>query len=447
MTRPPIKYVQNSTGQHLAYWTFGEGSPDIVWVPNFVGHTDAYWMHEPMAQFLRRVASIGRLTTFDRAGTGGSDPIEPDELPTMEQWMDDVRAVMDAEGIERPVLLAMDAGGPIACTFAATHPDRCSALVLVASFARLERSDDTPFGYPPELRGKAIDAWLELWGNGGQIEITAPSVAGQDAWREWFAFMERLSGPVRMRRPIFEIIASLDVRDVLPAVHVPTLVLHRTGDRWVDVEHGRYLARRIPNARLVELPGEDHYPFLDSDPMLAEIREFLTGARDETVDDRVLATVLFTDIVDSTVRAAELGDRRWAELLDRHDETVRDALRRFRGREIKTTGDGFLATFDGPARAVRCARAIRDAARALGIEIRAGLHTGEMERRGDDVGGLSVHVGARVAALAQAGEVLVSQTVKDLTIGSGLTFRDRGARELKGIPGEWRIYALDDIAA
>lgn len=445
MSRPPIKYVKNAAGLNVAYWTFGEGPPDILWVPNFTGNCDVLWMHEPLARYLRKLSSIGRLTAFDSSGTGGSDPIEPDKLPTIEQWMDDVRAVMDAEKIDRATLFAFDSGGPVVTTFAATHPDRCASLILVNSYARLQRADDYPPGVPEELNSQAIDFWLSIWGTGSQLAITAPSLADDESWREWFAMLERLSGPPMMRRPVFEMISSIDVRDVLPTVHVPTLVIHRTGDRWIRVGHGRYLAEHIADAQYIELQGDDHYPFIgDTESILREVRAFVGGAREEFVEDRVLATVLFTDIVDSTKHAARLGDQRWRDLLDRHDDAVRDALGLFRGREVKTTGDGFLATFDGPARAVRCARKVKDTAHSMGIEIRAGLHCGEMEMRRDDVGGLAVHVGARVAALAGAGEVLVSQTVKDLTIGSGLSFVDRGVQSLKGIPGEWRIYALDD---
>jgi class 3 adenylate cyclase len=445
MSRPPIKYVENAAGLNVAYWTHGEGPPEILWVPNFTGNCDVLWMHEPMARYLRKLSSIGRLTSFDSSGTGGSDPIEPDKLPTMEQWMDDVRAVMDAEKIDRATMFAFDSGGPVVMTFAATHPDRVAGLILVNSFARLQRADDYPQGYPPELNAQAVDFWLSIWGTGSQLAITAPSLAGDESWQEWFAMLERMSGPPLMRRPVFEMISSIDVRDVLPALHVPTLVLHRAGDRWIRVAHGRYLAENIPDAKYMEMEGEDHYPFIgDTESILREVRAFVAGAREEWVEDRVLATVLFTDMVDSTKHAARLGDRQWRVLLDRHDEAFRDVLAQFRGREVKTTGDGFLATFDGPARAVRCARKVRDAALSLGIEVRAGLHCGEMEVRGDDVGGLAVHVGARVAAMADAGEVLVSQTVKDLTIGSGLTFVDRGLTTLKGIPGEWRIYAVAD---
>lgn len=443
MKRPPIKYAKNLAGRNVAYWTFGEGPPDILWMSNFSGVNDGTWMWEPTARFLRGMSSIARTTHFDCSGTGGSDPIEGNRIPTLEDWMDEARIVMDAEGIERATLVGVDSGGPASIVFAATHPDRCAGLFLFNTFATLTRDDEYPFGYPAELRDKAIAMWLNQWGTGGQLALTAPSVADDEDMRDWMGFLERMSGPVSMRRPIFEMIAGLDVRPILPTLQVPTLVVHRTRDRWLLPEHGKYLAENIPGARYVEHPGIDHYPFFgDVDAVLAELGEFVTGVRaDRHDEERVLATVLFTDIVDSTRLAAEAGDRTWRLTLDRHDNAVRDAIKRFRGREIKTMGDGFLATFDGPARAVRCAHAIRTAAGSLGLQIRAGLHCGEVELRGEDVGGISVHVGSRVAELADPGEVLVSQTVKDLTIGSDLVFQDRGIHELKGVPGDWRVYA------
>lgn len=449
MARPEFKYAVNRAGLNLSYCTLGDGSPHILWVPNFVGRVDTFWLNPSLTRFLTRLAAFGRLTAFDMAGTGGSDPIAPDELPTMEQWMDDVRAVLDAESIERVTLFAMDSAGAVATVFAATHPDRVESLILFGSYARLESAEGYPIGYPPELRARGIDRWMRMWGTGGQLEWTAPSVADDPTAREWMGFVERASGPRRMWRATFEGIAAIDVRDVLPVVRVPTLVLHRSGDRWLGPEHGRYLAENIAGARYVEIEGDDHYPwFGDTDPILREVRGFISGASDAAGDDdRALATLLFTDIVDSTARAATMGDARWRDLLDRHDDGVRAALQRFRGREVKTTGDGFLATFDGPARAVRCALSIREVARDLGIEVRAGLHTGEVEMRGEDVSGLSVALASRVASLAGAGEVLVSQTVKDLTIGSGLGFDEHGTHEMKGVPGEWRLYAASESPA
>lgn len=444
MTRPEYKYAINRAGLNLSYCTLGDGPNTILWVPNFVGRVDVLWLNPSMNRFLGRLATVGRLVAFDMAGMGGSDPIAPDELPTMEQWMDDVRVILDAESIERVTLICMDSAAAPGALFAATHPDRVSGMVLFGSFARLERDDDYPLGIPRELRERAVDGWMRVWGTGKQLTITSPSLANDEITREWSAFIERASGPRRLWRPIFEMIAQIDIRDVLPAIRVPTLVMHRTDDHWVNVELGRWLAQHIPGARFAELPGDDHYPFFgDSEAVLREIRAFVSGEHDVAgAEDRALATLLFTDIVDSTARAADLGDSQWRVLLDRHDDGVRAALGRFRGREVKTMGDGFLATFDGPARAVRCALEITDLARAIGLQVRAGLHTGEIEIRGEDVAGIAVALAARVAASAGPGEVLTSQTVKDLTIGSGLAFDDRGAYALKGLPGEWRLYAV-----
>jgi len=440
--KPRYAYVQNASGLNVSYLTLGRGSQDIVWMPNFTGRMDAAWLNPILQRFLRRLASIGRLLSFDTSGTGGSDPIPPDQLPTMEQWMDDIRAVMDAEGSERATLFAMDSAGALAMVFAATHPDRVQRLVLANSYARLASDHDYPLGFPLEAQRAGVEWWLKRWGTGTQLELTAPSIAGDESYRDWMGFVERSSAPRRMWRAIFEMIGSIDVRHVLPAIRVPTLVIHRAGDRWIPAALGRFVADSIAGARFVEVPGEDHYPWLgDTEPIFAEVRPFVTGPNVLAFDeDRALATLLFTDIVGSTARAAEIGDARWRDLLDRHDDGVRIALDRFRGREIKTTGDGFLASFDGPARAVRCALAIAAFARDLGIEVRAGLHTGEVELRGDDIAGLSVALASRVAALAGPGQVLTSQTVKDLTIGSGLGFDDRGMHTLKGVPGEWRVF-------
>jgi class 3 adenylate cyclase len=443
-----MKYAKNASGLHIAYWTLGDRAPDIVYIPNFVTTGDLFWAVDTTAEFLRRLATIGRLTQFDTSGTGGSDSIPPNELPTMERWMDDVRVVLDAEGIDRATLIAHDSGGPSACLFAASHPDRTAGLVLVGSYARLYDAPDYAWGYPSARMEEGIQRWLQAWGTGAQLELTAPSFSGDNTMRDWFGLMER-TVRMGMRRPIFEMICSIDVRDVLPAIRVPTLVIHRAGDRYIRVGNGRYLAEHIPGAKYVELPGDDHYMFFgDTDAILDEIREFVTGAREEAQStDRVLATLMFTDIVDSTRRAAELGDRRWRSLIDRHDETTREALRRYSGREVKTTGDGFLATFDGPARAIRCAVAIRESVRSLGLELRAGLHTGEVELRGEDIGGIAVHIGARVMSNAGPSEVLVSGAVPPLVAGSGIEFQDRGIGELKGVPGEWRLFAVKTSAA
>lgn len=438
-----MKFARNRSGLHIAYTTLGEGPPHLVWVPNFTSHVDAWWLLKPATRFVESMVRIGGLLQFDQPGTGASDPVPPDALPTMEQWMDDVRVVMDAEGIERATLIAEDAAGPVALLFGSSHPERVEGLVLMNSYARMERAPDYPWGFPPEIRERATDHWAAMWGTGEQLRITAPRYAHDAELRRSYALVERLSAAPSMARALFDMIPSVDVRDVLPAVRVPTLIIHRTDDPWIRVEHGRYLAEHIKGARYVELPGDAHYGYIlgDTDEVVGRIAEFVTGAPREADDtERILATLLFTDIVDSTPRAVQLGDKAWRSLLDQHDATIRELVERYRGRPIKSTGDGFLATFDGPARAVRCAAAIREATRGLGVQIRAGLHTGEIELRGEDIGGVAVHVASRVAGRAGAEDVLVSQTVKDLTIGSGIDYDERGEHDLKGVPGPWRLY-------
>ena len=358
--------------------------------------------------------------------------------------MDDVRAVMDAAGSERAALVGVSEGVTMCLLFAATYPDRVQALVSVGGMARSTYADDYPWAAPAEaLVESGFELVLPYWGQGAMIELAAPSHADDPEARAFFARMERASASPGMLAGMAQMFLELDVRDVVPTIHVPALVLHRRHDQLVNVRHGRWLAENLPNARLVELPGEDHAIwFQEPEVALGEIQEFLTGTRDAPEPDRVLATVLFTDIVDSTRTASELGDQRWRELLEAHGRAVRDELRRFDGEEVKSTGDGFLATFDGPARAIRCARAIVDSSAALGIRLRAGVHTGECEVMGDDIGGIAVHIAARVSALAGADEVLVSRTVKDLVAGSGIQFSDRGTHTLKGISDTWQLHAV-----
>jgi class 3 adenylate cyclase len=362
--------------------------------------------------------------------------------------MDDVQIVMDAARSERAALLGHADGGQMAMLFAATYPERVSALILVDSSARPLRDVDYPCGLPSD-RVTPLVEWVEtVWGTGGLADIMAPSVAHDERFRRWRARYERLAMSPRAFTAMYTAHLETDLRGVLTSIGVPTLVLHRAGNRYVRVGHGRYLAEHIPGAKYVELPGEDHLFHLgNAEPMLVEIEEFLTGVRPVPDTDRVLATVLFTDIVGSTARAAALGDRAWRALLDTHNGILRRELERHRGREVKTTGDGFLATFDGPARAIRCACAIRDAVGPLGIEIRAGLHTGECELIGENVGGIAVHIAARVAARAGAGDVLVSSTLKDLVAGSGIRFVDRGPHVLKGVPGDWRLFIAEKLGA
>ena len=440
MPSPPKTQYAKSGDLHIAYQVTGTGPLDLVFVPGFVSHLEYQWEHLESARFFERLSSFSRLIRFDKRATGLSDRVGG--IPTLEQRMDDVRAVMDAVGSDRAALFGISEGGPMSLLFAATYPERTSALVLYGSYARRAWAPDHPFGRTDEEMGRIIETMEREWGGPVGVEIWVPSMAGDERFRHWWANYLRLAGSPGTAVSVMRMNMEIDVRHVLPIVRVPTLVIHRTGDRVTRVEQGRYLAERIPGARLAELPGDDHLPFFNSDQIIDEVEEFLTGTRPATEADRVLATVLFTDIVGSTERAAALGDRKWRDLLDGYYALARRELARFRGREIDTAGDGFFAAFDGPARAVRCAEAISKGVGTLGIEIRAGLHTGECEVIGDKVGGIAVHIGARVASLARAGEVLVSNTVKDLVAGSGLGFEERGTHTLKGVPGEWRLYAV-----
>jgi class 3 adenylate cyclase len=439
---PQTRYAR-SEDLHIAYQVVGAAPRDLVLVPPFVSHIEYYWEDPLVSRFLTRLASFSRLILFDKRGTGLSDRVPPDRLPTLEQRMDDVRAVLDAAGSQRAALFGPSEGGPMSALFAATYPQRTSALILYGSFASTIRDAGYPWAMDPKERDKVIQAISDRWGQGTYVELLAPSLAGDERFRNWWARLERLGASPGAAMALRRMNGQIDIRQTLSAIRVPTLVLHRSGDLDTSIEEGRYLAAHIPGARFVDLPGADHLPWVgDQDTLVDEVQEFLTGTRPAAEPDRVLATVVFTDIVASTERAAELGDRRWRDLLFSHHAIVRRELERFRGREVKTVGDGFLATFDGPARAVRCACAIRDGVGELGLSIRAGLHTGECELIGDDVGGIAVHIGARVAATARAGEVLVSSTVKDLVVGSGIQFVDRGSHRLKGVPGSWRLFAV-----
>jgi class 3 adenylate cyclase len=432
--RPPTRYARSGDAM-IAYQVLGEGPVDLIAVGGPASHLDLQWEEPETARTLERYASFCRLVRFDRRGTGLSDPLEG--MPTLEQQMDDLRAVMDVVGLERAALFgASDIG--LSAMYAATHPDEVSALVLVGASPAASLA----------LTGGRLEQVLDIiengWGEGRMLPIFAPSQVGDRRFEEWWARYERACTSPATARKIVQLNLETDLRGVLPAIRVPTLVLHRTGDQLIPVELGREAAALIPGARFVEIPGTDAYGWGSrDDPADDEIEEFLTGRRRPREPDRVLATVLFTDIVGSTDRAAEVGDRAWREILERHNAVVRDELERWRGREVKTVGDGFLATFDRPARAVRCAQTIVERVRALGLEVRSGLHTGECELLDGDVGGIAVHIGARVNALAEGSEVLVSSTVKDLVVGSNLRFADRGPHALRGVPGEWRLFALE----
>jgi class 3 adenylate cyclase len=428
---------------HIAYQVVGEGPIDVVFVPDWFNHVEAQWDEPASALFLGRLASFSRLVVFDKRGTGLSDPVPLSDLPTVEEWMDDLRIVLDAVGSQSAALVCANDGAILGLPFAATYPERVAALVVIDGLARAARADDYPPGAPPEQIQRAKDWMNEVWGTGQTLELLLPSRANDRAFCEWRARYERLAASPGTVTRMMDFMTTIDVRQVLPTITAPTLVLHRAGDRWYLPGHGRYLAEHIDGARYVGLPGSDNlWLGEDSDTLLEEIQEFLTGVRAPSQPDRVLTTILFTDIVGSTELAASLGGERWRELLDRHDAVVRRQVVRARGREIATRGDGFVATFDGPARAIRCAVAISEAMRPLGLQVRAGLHSGECEVRGNDLGGLAVHIAARVADAAQGGEVLVSSTVKDLVAGSGIGFADRGLHALKGVPDEWRLYAI-----
>ena len=442
MSTPRTSYA-TSDEVSIAYQVVGTGPIDLVLVLGFATHLELQWESPPMAGFFERLSGFSRLIVFDKRGNGLSDPVA--EVPTLEQRVDDVRAVMDAAGCERASLLGISEGGPMSVLFAATHPERVTSLVLYGAMGRTTEAPDYPWASPADaLRESVAEFIAPHWGQEaqGMVELFAPSLADDPRAAEFTARLERSAASPAMVLKIFEMFLDIDVRAVLPTIRVPTLVLHRHGDRVVNRRAGRELAARIPGARYVELAGIDHLPWAgDVDTVVGEVEEFLTGTRSLPEPDRVLSTVMLTDIVGSTELAAKLGDTRWRELLASHQAAVRRELTRFRGREVKTLGDGFLATFDGPARAIRCGQAIAAAARSLDIEVRIGVHTGEVELMGDDVGGIAVHIAARVGALAAPGEVLASSTVKDLVAGSGIGFLDRGARHIEGIDDEWRLFA------
>ena len=450
---PETRYAR-SGDVHIAYQVVGSGPIDLVFVPGWITHLELGWEDPYEAEWRRRLASFARLIIFDKRGTGLSDRVPVGELPILEERMDDVRAVMDAAGSERAALLGVSEGGSLAAMFAATYPERTEALILYGSFARTGSH---------LMSQEELDARLEAlereWPDSVDPSIPAPSAAIDDAYRQrWRTFMRHAASP-GAAIALLRMNSQIDVREVLPSVHVPTLILYRRDARfghgaaaWRDAAEdaitprgeAHAMAELISGSKLVELPGADHLPWIgEVEPFVGEVEEFLTGRRQEPEPDRVLATILFTDIVGSTARAAELGDRAWRDLVVRHNELVRRQLERFRGREVDTAGDGFLASFDGPARGIRCASAITDAVSALGLSVRAGLHTGECEVVDGKLAGIAVNIAARISALAGPDEVLVSSTVRDLVAGSHVAFTDRGAHELKGVPGTWSLYAVE----
>ena len=431
------RYARNGD-INVAYQVFGEGDVDLVMVPGFISHIENYWDEPNLARWLRKLGSFCRVILFDKQGTGLSD--RSSKPPGMDERMDDVRAVMDAAGIEKAAIFGISEGGSLATLFAASHPDRSKALILYGAFAHFTSWVPTQ---------EALDGLFQYidtaWGSGESLPMFAPTMKDDLALKEWWGKFERLGGSPGAVKKIMRLNSQIDITDILPTVNVPTLIIHRKDDVTVNVEGGRLLAERIPNAKYVELPGVDHMPMVGENPnrILDEMAQFLTGEWGPIETECILATVLFTDITDSTKQAADLGDQRWRDLLENHHSRVRGELNHFRGKEIDTAGDGFFATFDGPARGIRCACAIRDSVSSLGLSLRAGLHTGECELMGEKVSGLAVHIGARVMEKSNPGEVFVSSTVKDLVAGSGLRFNDRGKHALKGIPGEWRLFLVE----
>jgi class 3 adenylate cyclase len=436
----PVTHYVKSDDVHIAYQVIGDGSLDLLFVPGFVSHVEATWQL-PASSFFRRLASFSRLILFDKRGTGMSD--RGSQIFTLEQRMHDVRAILDAVGSERAALFGVSEGGPMSLLYAATYPERTSALILYGSYAKRSWAPDYPLGWNDEQWQRFLENIERNWGTpqGISIDMWAPSLARDPNAAERLAAYFRTAASPGAVAAIMKMNSEIDVRHVLPTIRAPTLILHRVGDRVIEIEHARRLAQAIQGAKLIELPGTDHTFWVsDGGLLLDHVEQFLTGKHHAQDRERILATVLFADIVGSTERAVAIGDRSWRELLAAFRAKVRDTLRNFNGREINTAGDGFLAAFDGPARAIRCAGAIREGARSLGVEVRCGLHTGECELVGEDLAGIAVHIGARVTALAAPGEVLVSQTVRDLVAGSGLTFAERGVHTLKGVPSEWRLF-------
>ncbi len=449
MVRDRLKSVQPETlyaklgGERIAYQVLGEGPPDLVLTTGSFGNCDIEWEDPTFTRLLMRVASFCRVIRFDRRGTGASDPVPIHALPPWESYVEELVAVMDAVASERVTLMAVYDAGPMGMLFAATKPERTAGLILANTSARALFADDYVFGTPRDVADQLIDRMTEMWGTEALVWMAVPSRAGDERYRRWHARLQRAMASPGAFQAYFRALCDVDTRAILPSISVPTLVLHRKDLALVPIEHGRYLAEHIPAATLVELDGADVSLVHEGGDLVIDlIEEFITGERRGGRADRVLATVLFTDIVGSTMLAGKLGDGKWREMLDAHDKLARDCVERSEGWLVKLTGDGIMATFEGPGRAIQCAVALRDGLRAIGTEARIGLHTGEIELRQDDIGGLTVHVAARVMAEAEPGEVLVSETVRDLIAGSDVALEDKGTRELKGVEGAWRLFAI-----
>ena len=446
MEIPPVNYIKSGE-LYIAYQVFGEGAIDLILLPGWISHLEVAWEQPRLVNSFRRLSSFSRLILIDKRGTGLSDRVSPSDLPTLEQRMEDIRAVLDAVGSSSTVLYGISEGGPLCMLFAATYPKRCAALIIYGSWARAFKAPDYDWGFDPVEFENILTSLEPQWGKGTAVNIIAPSLAHDEQFCAWWGRYERMSTSPGAALGILRMAFEGDVRHVLPAISVPTLVLHRTHDGFVNVKHGRYIAEHISDARYIELEGEDHFPLAgDSTAVDREIEHFLSSLVDirrSPNSDRMLATVLFTDIVGSTEHATDLGDEKWKELISLHDQFVRQKIAYYHGKEIKTIGDGFLVTFDGPGRGVNCADAIRKSVRSLGLEIRSGLHTGEVEVVDHDTAGIAVNIACRISGLAESGEILVSSTVKDLVVGSNIEFLDRGLHALKGVSYEWHLFAAN----
>ena len=437
---PKVRYTK-SGNVNIAYQVVGDGPLDLVLVPGWVSNIEVFWEEPSYARFLNRLASFSRLMLFDKRGTGLSDRVT--DTPTLEERMDDVRAVMDAVGSEKAALLGYSEGGPMCVLFSTTYPERTISIIMIGSYARRLWAPDYPDGADPDRYEVYLESIEREWGGPVGIDTRAPTLEHDERFRAWWARMLRQGATPATAQALTRMNSEIDVRNILPSIRVPTLILHATGDRTLPISGSRYMAERIPNAKFVELPTKDHLPWVGCpDMVVSEVEEFLTGVRHTPEIDRIVCTIMFTDIVESTRLAAEMGDLRWRDLLEAHHAAVRRELSVYRGKEIKTTGDGFHATFDGPARAIQCASAVLNAVGELGLGVRIGLHTGECQVKGDSLEGLAIHIAARVSGTAKAGEIVVSSTVKDLVAGSGISFVDAGAHELKGVPDEWQLFSV-----
>lgn len=440
------KYVKTQGG-YVAYRVFGSGPIDILFISNWCQNVELMMEEPSLARFINTLASAGRVICFDKRGSGMSDPVPLSAIPTVEDWMDDAREVMDDIGSESVFLIGDTEGGPMAMLFAATYPNRTTSLTLVNTFARFIRDDDYPEGMPRATVDKMTELYEHNWGTSGFIPLTAPSAIGDRRFGDWFAKYQRQCMPLGASIAVYKWIIEFDIRSILPTIRVPTLVLHRADNQHYRVDFGRYIARNIPDAKLIEIPGADCFPYHAGDPtpVLNEILEFITGNKNIVEEDRVLTTLMFTDMVGSTALASKLGDKKWGDILELHHKLVRSKIEQFQGEELQTTGDGFLVIFNGPARAIRCAKQIAEDIRTLDIDVRIGLHTGEITLYTDQAEGIAIHIAARVMAIAGPREVLVSRTVRDLVVGSGISFNDRGTHQFKGVPDSWQVFSVEKV--